>query len=196
MKLLNKDKLSELCKQNVLQFLQAFLRKIPTSTFLSISDIECSYSGLASSYSNSIVGGNLYDSDFEGKAMKAISFFASKGASTTWWMKQSENIDDTVKKMYSFGFQDLVQLKGMALELKSCKEISIDLPNFSIAIVDSDSSFEDYTSIYANFLAPEYHKDIFEYYKLVASLKAYDTINTMYFVGYLEKNRYVLDVYV
>jgi hypothetical protein len=181
---LNKDKLLEITKSNVSIFLSSFLRKLDSSTFFNHNGIECSYSGFKACYLNSVIGGNPFSNDFDADALKILSFFAKNGADCSWWMNRPADIKTTMAKMQCFGFNSIVRLDGMFLNMDSFRPAAKKANDFEVICVDSSNVFSDYALVYASFAHDKLKEEVQAYYLAAARQGLFISDNVKYFVGY------------
>jgi ribosomal protein S18 acetylase RimI-like enzyme len=181
----NRDLLTHITKRNLAQFLKFLPSRVGTSSFYSYNGIECSYSGFKTSILNSIVGGNLLDEHADDNAAKILAFFGRHKASSMWWMERVvETESEVIEMMRRYGFDDMVRLKGMYLNMFDF-DSNIDRPEcFDIVLVDSRNSFQDFAFLYSSFASERLRKDVAMFYEHVAEQKLFLSNDVKYFVGY------------
>jgi ribosomal protein S18 acetylase RimI-like enzyme len=181
----NRDLLAQIAKNNLVKFLKFLPSRMNSSSFCSHNGIECLYSGHKTSILNSIVGGNLLDKDGDAVAAKILAFFGRHKASSMWWIERVvESESKVTEMMLRYGFDDMVRLKSMYLNMFDFNS-NIDRPErFDIALVDGKNSFQDFAFVYSSFASERLREDVASFYGHVRTEKLFLSNDVKYFVGY------------
>jgi ribosomal protein S18 acetylase RimI-like enzyme len=188
----NRELILKNAKNNISSFLRTLPSKMDSSECFTFGQIDCSYSGFKTNFLNSIVGGDLFDDNFEENASVVLSFLKQKGASCVWWLNypkelQLDIVSKTLSKFDRFGFKQAVIHKGMILSMDEFEPAKRVLMDFEISLVEDELSFIDFAQIYTFFAENTARTEASKFFALAIKNHSYRSRNVKYFVGYHNK---------